>query len=401
MGPGDNDPHHRRQKMEGLLRSVLASKISEANRRALLDFHDKCLAGGLSVERTEKLLRHVFILARNFPGEFRKASRHDLEQLVMKVESSTLRVPGSRRSGEMSEWTKHDYKVALKKFLAVLNGGELPEAADWIKARVKNNNHRLPEDLLTEEEIKKMVEAARHPRDKALLSLLAESGLRIGELLTMRRKSVTVDDKGAVVTVTGKTGPRRARVVFSTAYLTAWLNAHPILKNDAPLWVNIGATRNGESMDYPGVRKMLQTVAGQAGIEKRVNPHSFRHAAATRAATFMTEAQMKEYFGWTQDSSMAAVYVHLSGRDTDGAILRHHGLETEEGQREERKLKPIRCRCGFINADGMRYCGRCGSPLTQETALEYEEKLKKLETVLEDEGFRDILARFMAKKGLV
>ena len=35
-----------------------------------------------------------------------------------------------------------------------------------------------------------------------------------------------------------------------------------------------------------------------------------------------TEAQMKEHFGWVPGSYMPSTYVHLSGKDVDGAILK-------------------------------------------------------------------------------
>ena len=78
-----------------------------------------------------------------------------------------------------------------------------------IKTTMKNNRKKLPEELLTRTEIKKMVEASDHPRDKAMISLLYEGGLRIGELASLKIKNVVFDDYGAVIKVKGKTGERR------------------------------------------------------------------------------------------------------------------------------------------------------------------------------------------------
>jgi hypothetical protein len=44
---------------------------------------------------------------------------------------------------------------------------------------------------------------------------------------------------------------------------------------------------------------------------------------------------MKEYFGWVQSSDMASVYVHLSGRDVDSALLKLHGMIQEDGVKED------------------------------------------------------------------
>jgi integrase/recombinase XerD len=43
-------------------------------------------------------------------------------------------------------------------------------------------------------------------------------------------------------------------------------------------------------------------------------------------ANYLTEAQMNVYFGWTQGSDMPGVYVHLSGRDIDDAVLNANGI---------------------------------------------------------------------------
>ncbi|WP_340819137.1 hypothetical protein [Methanolobus sp. WCC4] len=39
---------------------------------------------------------------------------------------------------------------------------------------------------------------------------------------------------------------------------------------------------------------------------------------------------MNAYFGWVQGSDMPAVYVHLSGRDVDDAVLKANGVVSHE-----------------------------------------------------------------------
>lgn len=85
---------------------------------------------------------------------------------------------------------------------------------------------------------------------------------------------------------------------------------------------------------------------------------------------------MKEYFGWVQSSDMASVYVHLSGRDVDNAILKMHGLATAD-KKENEALKVKNCaRCKERNSPLSKFCSRCGSPLDIKTALELDEKRK-------------------------
>ena len=163
-----------------------------------------------------------------------------------------------------------------------------------------------------------------------------ESGCRITEFLNIQIKHVVFDDYGCVISVKGKEGPR---IVSSTPYLSMWLEAHPLLEDkEAYVWISKRRTR----LSYWRVVKIIEHLANESGIKKPVNPHSFRHARATHLANLLTEAQMKEYFGWTQSSKMASVYVHLSGRDVDNAILKIHGL-LPEGEKKDTDIGVKEC----------------------------------------------------------
>lgn len=41
---------------------------------------------------------------------------------------------------------------------------------------------------------------------------------------------------------------------------------------------------------------------------------------------------MKELLGWVQGSEIASIYVHLSGKDVDNALLKLNGVHVEEEQ---------------------------------------------------------------------
>jgi integrase len=55
---------------------------------------------------------------------------------------------------------------------------------------------RLPAEghLLTEQEIKRIIDAADHPRDKAFVAVLSESGCRISEVCTLRIRKMGVKE---------------------------------------------------------------------------------------------------------------------------------------------------------------------------------------------------------------
>jgi site-specific recombinase XerC len=68
-----------------------------------------------------------------------------------------------------------------------------------------------------------MLDATLNMRDKALISLLYDSGCRISELLTMDRKDLGFDQYGAKITVSGKTGVRAVRIVGGFRHLSPGL----------------------------------------------------------------------------------------------------------------------------------------------------------------------------------
>ena len=177
-----------------------------------------------------------------------------------------------------------------------------------------------------------MIGQAWNPRDRAMIALLWDAGLRIGELASMKIGSFQPDEKGAVIFISGKTGMRRIRTVFSVPYMLAWIEKHPEKENPhAPLWIVIGK-RDGkwETVTYYTIRSQLQKIATRAGVKKNVNPHQFRHSRATYMASYMTPSQLCTYFGWTPDSDMPGVYVHLSGTDLDDIVFKANGTRNIE-----------------------------------------------------------------------
>src|SRR3989338_9829879 len=172
------------------------------------------------------------------------------------------------------------------------------------------------------------------------------------ELANLRFKDVVFDDYGSMICIDGKTGPRKLRLVNSTAYLANWMSIHPDQsKRENFVWVNLGTRNRQQLMKSAAITKMLKVLFGRAGIKKRSNPHSFRHARATFLANHLTEFQMNQYFGWVQGSDMPSTYVHLSGKNIDNAILEVSGMQKKK-EEEPVQMSALCKRCDTINAIG-------------------------------------------------
>jgi len=347
-------------------------KVNLHNRVKAFRFVEYLETQGVSLPRRIRYLQNLTKLASILDKkDFEDVTKADLETILLEAGRQDL-----------SDETKVLFKVMLKRFYRWLkdpNDQEYPPEVKWIKTTLKNNHHILPEELLTEEEVKQLIQAGGWSRDKAFVSMLYDSGGRIGEILTLQRKNVSFDQYGAVVLVDGKTGQRRDRLILSVPFVADWLNDHPDKTPDAPLWIHSkqGCHEKGTvPMDYYSARMLLQRLKTRSGINKAVNPHAFRHARATHLASHLTEAQMKQVFGWTQDSRMAGRYVHLSGRDVDGALLEAAGIETTtRTEPQPPKLTVVNCaRCDQQNSTINKFCNHCGMPLDLKTAVEVDAK---------------------------
>jgi integrase/recombinase XerD len=383
-----HDIHNYERQIAGEMRLIEKStSIPETNKNAIFRFKDDSLAEGISKGRIARYLWDLKTLSTWLNMEFERATKEDIKRMLGKLETS-----------HYSYSTKRDLKITLRKFYRWLRGTEgIPEEVSWFKTNLKSNNRKLPEEVLTENEVAKLIRAASSVRNRAFISTFYETGCRIGEILTLKLKHVVPANPGMQLIVNGKTGARRIRIIASAPYLSQWINAHPNADDPgAFLWID----KKGELTEYRTITYLLEYLKKKTGIKKRIYPHIFRHSRATHLANHLTEAQMKQYFGWVQASKMASIYVHLSGRDVDNAILKLYGIKDDRQTKEDSVLQPRTCdRCKETNPPTSEYCKRCNMPLTKEAIMKLMEKDlitrkadKVLDELIEDPEFKQMFA---------
>jgi len=136
----------------------------------------------------------------------------------------------------------------------------------------------IVKDVLTEAEITLLINAAKNVRQRAVVALLAYSGLRNGELCNLRVHDVNLGDN-MVRVIKGK-GKRDRLINISgdcTRILLDYLREYPRQTDDYFFTTLIKHNK------YKGhdLRKMVKTMAKRAGLNKRVYPHLLRHSLAT------------------------------------------------------------------------------------------------------------------------
>ena len=376
---------------------VKSLQILPQNKKYILRFVEQISAEGITKRRQARYCYTLGKIAGMLKKDFSKATKEDIVTLCSAINNK-----------DYKDWTKHGYLVMTKRFYKWLREtegqnfvkNEYPPEVKWIKANFKNNRQHLPSELLTIEDVKKLADAANNLRDRAFVLMLYESGARIGELINLTLKDIEPDKYGIKVSLFGKTGARKIRLIASAPAINMWIErGHSDRDNkNSMLFCGMWAKKKGKDIEYSTFRLMLQDLAKKAKITKPINPHHFRHSRATELAKMFTEAQLCQYMGWIPASREAATYVHLSGRDMDKAVLKLNGLVDEEDT-EDSKFKAITCpRCGIQNSPESRACPHCGIPLDLQSVMDYEKTSKETLKTVDDPAKMQAMLEVLVKR---
>ena len=174
---------------------------------------------------------------------------------------------------------------------------------------------RLP-NCLSEEEIDRLLETPdlKTPsgiRDRAMLETMYASGLRVSELLNLKRKNINLN-KG-IITVFGKGSKERKvpiagyAIDYINKYLTEVRNKSEHKSSDY-LFLN----KNGDPLSRVYFFKVVKKYAELAGISTPISPHTLRHSFATHLLNHGAQLRMvQEMLGHTNIAT-TQIYTHVS-----------------------------------------------------------------------------------------
>jgi integrase len=201
----------------------------------------------------------------------------------------------------------------------------------------KPESKRLrPENLLTQSEVALLITSAAKLRDKVLIRMLAQTGCRLGELLSLRVGDVHREDGICYVLFpNGKTGARTAGVERDLyRMLGDYVKTRPGgTDEETPVFLSERKARKGGYLPITdsGVQQMLSKLADDCEIKKPVYAHGFRHLFATEymrgddkpggvRGDPVTLAKILGHRGLTM---INATYAKFSDRDIQRATLDH------------------------------------------------------------------------------
>jgi integrase len=247
---------------------------------------------------------------------------------------------GSRsRSGRsISKATVHSYMRAINSFLTWARAQGEASAA---RGRLPSMRKRVL-DTLTREEIQKLEDAAQTERDKLILRVLADTGLRLGELLALRPDDIRVEHGKHMLKVPGRErassrsrgwvggkGDRERLVPISAGLARRLRRFADRARGDATsdrlfLTLRRGrATGQLDALTESAVEQMIRNLGEVAGIRKRIYPHLLRHSFATEyLRRGGNPILLQQILGHSSLAMITQTYQHLTVVDAHDELMR-------------------------------------------------------------------------------
>ena len=174
---------------------------------------------------------------------------------------------------------------------------------------------RLPRPLPLEQVLALLdapdVSKPRGLRDRAMLSLMYSSGLRVSELTQLKLRDV--DLARGVLTAFGKGSKRRVVPIGEVAlgHLEAHLAAQPAPRRGSSNGLVFHSPR-GTPWTRQMVWKLVGRYARSAGLPGRVHPHRLRHSFATHLLAGGADLRTVQTFLGHSDIVTTEIYTHVS-----------------------------------------------------------------------------------------
>jgi Site-specific recombinase XerD len=215
----------------------------------------------------------VLTQLREFVGPFKTNTIADVYSAIESIRSAK-KPDGSPR---YKKNTISDFIRFLKRFHLWLADNDYSS----IDVKKLNKIHtpgydtmtKTVEQLLSEEQIKAMIEACRISRDRALIACLYEGGFRVGELGKLTWKQVKFTDWNVVINVNDKTErPRFIPLVMARSYLAQWKNDYPEqITEDGFVFLTPANTNLSSTGAYQNSYRKLPNAPGSPNALPRIS----------------------------------------------------------------------------------------------------------------------------------
>jgi len=206
---------------------------------------------------------------------------------------------------------------SLRGFFSYLFSQKIIDTDITEKAELPKTRRSLPDTLSIEE----MLAILEQPdintkagiRDKAMLELLYACGLRVSELCGIKQRDLLLEQE--VIRVFGKGSKERIVPIGSSAL--EWVGTYQLevrphfmksgISTDDILFLN----QRGTGISRMSIWNIVTKATRDAGIEKHVHPHTFRHSFATHLLEGGADLRALQEMLGHSDISTTQIYTHI------------------------------------------------------------------------------------------
>lgn len=313
-------------------------------------YENHLLNEGVTQKRINKLKGMLKIINRGLKKPLENVTRENVENFVTKLHRDKfITEKGRPYSGS----SKSDIKKFLKQFYKWLLGENesYPKQVSWIKTRISKDDQPKEKPILSYDEVLKLAKGFRKIEYRIMVLLLFDSGFRIGELLSVRKKDLLWEDFEEnkkcfwINCNSSKTMTRKVPIPLFIEEIKTFVNSayFQALKDDDLIF----------SMSYNALNKTIKNTAKRV-LNQKISPHALRHSSATYYSK-VYEGNMNligERFGWSFNSKELKTYIRRSGayqragakKVFENELIKLRGeLEKERQQRNllENRLKNV------------------------------------------------------------
>lgn len=240
---------------------------------------------------------------------------------------------------KLKNTTKELYKQKLIKFYEFKKNKKL---AKFIKSLSNNNILHKPtkteDDILTKQELQKLIDCANNLRDKALIELYITTGARRSEICNLKIKDIKIEPAIIWVSINkSKSKIRKIPIVANKDIITSiypenlvnYYNTH-IFKNDLekPLFYGRFLGNNIKPLYRDSINGILRKIVNKAKIQKKVTPHILRHTGATYDGYVLNEPLLTQKYGFNYQQ--IKTYCHVSDNNFAEHLLKLAGITEEQ-----------------------------------------------------------------------
>lgn len=167
---------------------------------------------------------------------------------------------------------------------------------------------KLPE-VLSKQEIEKMIKTTKNIKHKSLISVMYSCGLRRSEAINL--KATDIESDRMLIKIRDGKGKKDRYVPLSARVLNLLRNYYSEMKPEN--WLFPG--EKGMQYSESSVLNIVKDAARRAGINRRVYPHILRHSFATHHLEQGTDLRYIQIWLGHSSTKTTEIYTHVSQND--------------------------------------------------------------------------------------